>query len=151
MTPEAGTLEIQLNATGDWSLPDRILVAGCRAVLESEGITAGQVSVTLVSDNEICQLNREFFQKDRPTDVMAFSLQDPGDPVLGDVYVGFEQARRQALELGIPLEEELVRLVIHGTLHLAGHDHPEGEERFESPMFRVQEEILARVRSAPPA
>jgi len=140
--------EIQLHCTGSWSVPLDLLEAGCRAVLVREGIRQGEVSVTLMGDDGIRKLNLEFLRKDCPTDVLAFALHDPGEPILGDVYIGFHQAQRQAQEWEVPLEEELLRLVIHGTLHLTGHDHPEGEERFQSPMFRLQEEILARLLPA---
>jgi len=145
MDAESPSPDIQVNCTGPWSVPVDLLEAGCRAVLIREGIREGEVSVTLIDDEGIRKLNLEFFRKDRPTDVLAFALQDPGEPILGDVYLGFQQAQRQASELDIPLEEELLRLVIHGTLHLAGHDHPEGEDRFQSTMFRIQEEILTRL------
>jgi len=143
MTVEGPVIEVQINTVGDWSVPDALLERGCRAVLEEEGVRAGEVSITLLGDEGIQDLNQEYFGRDWPTDVIAFSLQSPGDPVLGDIYVGFEQARRQATELGIPLDEELLRLVIHGTLHLMGHEHPEGEDRFESEMFLKQEKLLA--------
>jgi probable rRNA maturation factor len=64
---------------------------------------------------------------------------------LGDIYVGYDQATRQAEEAGVPLPEELARLAIHGTLHVLGHDHPEGPERLESAMFRLQEQLVRRV------
>jgi len=148
MEVDLPSAEIQVNCTGPWSVPLDLLEAGCRAVLVREGIGEGEVSVTLLPDDDIRRLNLEFFRKDRPTDVLAFALHDPGEPVLGDVYLGFDQARRQASELDIPLEEELLRLVIHGTLHLAGHDHPDGEDRFQSAMVRIQEEILAHLLSS---
>jgi probable rRNA maturation factor len=61
------------------------------------------------------------------------------------VYVAPEVAARTAAELGISEEEELVRLVVHGILHLLGHDHPEGDDRYASPMFRLQEELVGRL------
>jgi rRNA maturation RNase YbeY len=107
----------------------------------SEGKSAGEISVTLLDDDGIRQLNRRYLGRDRPTDVIAFSLGDP-PMVLGDVYVGLDQARRQAADEGVPLEEELVRLAVHGTLHVLGHDHPEGAERTSSPMFDLQERLV---------
>lgn len=104
------------------------------------GVT--EVSVTLLGDGEMRDLNARYLRHDRTTDVLAFALGDGAD-VVGDVYLGFEQARRQAREQGVPLREELARLAIHGTLHVAGHDHPEGDERWASPMFELQERILA--------
>ncbi len=60
--------------------------------------------------------------------------------------MGVDQARRQAAELGVPLDEELVRLAVHGTLHVLGHDHPEGPGREESPMFALQEALVRAIR-----
>lgn len=115
-----------------------------RHTLLEEGAPAAQISVTLLSDESIRAMNRQYLNIDRPTDVIAFSLGDAERP-LGDVYVGYEQATRQAVEHGVPLAEELARLAIHGTLHVLGYDHPEGEERLESPMFERQEQLLSEV------
>lgn len=101
----------------------------------------GEVSLTLVDDDAIRAINRDFLGKDRVTDVIAFSLGEGGQ-LLGDVYVGVEQADRQAVELGVDPAEELVRLAVHGTLHVLGHDHPEGEERDRSPMYEFQERLV---------
>ena len=74
--------------------------------------------------------------------MIAFALGDVAAPV-GDVYLGAEQAARQAVEYGVSLAEELVRLTVHGTLHVFGYDHPDGPERVRSPMF-VRQEALVR-------
>ncbi len=145
MAAEAPLLKIHINAVGPWDLPEALLARGCREALKSDDVQEAEVSVTLLDDEKISALNREYLQKDGPTDVIAFSLHASGDPVLGDVYLGYEQARRQADELGIPLDEELLRLAIHGTLHVLGHEHPEGKDRGESEMYRTQEELLSRV------
>ncbi len=136
---------VLVNQVGSWSLPAELLERGIKAVLAAEGTGQGEVSITFLDDEGIVDLNLRFFDKDQPTDVIAFALQEKGEPLLGDIYVGYEQARRQASELSIPLDEELLRLAIHGTLHLLGHHHPEGEERFGSEMFRRQEELLHRI------
>ena len=114
-----------------------------RKALDADGREA-EISVTLVDDEEIKRLNREYRGEHRPTDVIAFSLGSPEQP-LGDVYVGAEQARLQAEALGVPVGEELVRLAIHGTLHVLGHDHPDGDDRFASPMYVLQEQLLGEV------
>ncbi|MEX2465731.1 MAG: rRNA maturation RNase YbeY [Gemmatimonadota bacterium] len=112
--------------------------------VEAEQRDLVEVSLTLLDDAEIQELNHTYLGHDRPTDVIAFALGDLSD-LVGDIYLGVEQARRQAAEHGVPLPEELARLAIHGTLHLLGHDHPEGEERYRSPMFERQERILREV------
>ncbi len=108
----------------------------------------GEVSLTLMDDEGIRDLNQEYLARDHVTDVIAFTLSDPGEPLLGDVYIGFEQAARQADEMGIGTPVELARLAIHGTLHALGHDHAEGDERFESPMWELQESLLTRLLDA---
>jgi probable rRNA maturation factor len=138
---------VHVNQLGDWSIPTSFLERGVREVLGAEGIREGELSLTFMNDVEIQALNQEYLGRDRPTDVIAFALQEEGDPLMGDVYVGYEQAERQAKEAGVEILEELLRLAVHGTLHVLGHDHPEGSERMESPMFRRQEELLAELLS----
>ncbi|MGH7457533.1 MAG: rRNA maturation RNase YbeY [Longimicrobiaceae bacterium] len=118
-----------------------------REVFRSEGHQSGEVSVTFLDDAAIADLNRRYLHRDRPTDVLAFALHEDGEPPLGDVYVGTDQAERQAKEHGVSSREEYLRLVIHGTLHLLGHDHPEDAGRTDSPMWSVQEEVLERLLS----
>jgi probable rRNA maturation factor len=144
MMVDPADIEVLVNNTGSWPLPEGLLEDAVGAALDSEGIRGAEVSLTLLDDDGIRQLNLAYFQKDRPTDVIAFPLHEPEDPILGDVYLGFEQARRQATELDIPLEEELLRLAIHGTLHLLGFRHPEGDDRFASEMFLKQEELVRK-------
>ena len=84
------------------------------------------MSVTLVSDPEMRKLNRRWRNQDRPTDVLAFAQEGPAPDLLGDVVISLPAARRQARERGHALEEELRTLLIHGVLHLLGHDHERG-------------------------
>ena len=105
-------------------------------------------TVALLPDEAMRELNDRFLGRDRTTDVLAFALEGGGTTVLGDVYLGYEQASRQAKEAGVSLSEELIRLAVHGTLHVLGHDHPEGPDRVDSPMFRLQEELISRLLEA---
>lgn len=125
--------------------PPGLLEDAVRAVFASEGLSEAELSLTLLDDAEIRDLNSRYLQHDRPTDVIAFPMYESGDTPMGDVYIGYEQALRQAAELGIEPREELVRLVIHGTLHVLGYDHPKSADREESPMWQKQERLLARV------
>lgn len=122
--------------------------AAVRHVLRAEGVEAAEVSVALLGDEAIAALNREYLGRDRPTDVIAFHLHDPGEPPLGDVYLGVDQALRQAAEFGATPGEELLRLAVHGTLHVLGWDHPEGDDRTASPMFQRQEALVRELLGA---
>lgn len=89
------------------------------------------------------RLNAEHFGRDRVTDVIAFPLPLPDGGLAGDIYVCRAQAVRSAREAGVSLRQELIRLVIHGTLHVLGYDHPEGSAaRMRSPMWRRQERLV---------
>jgi len=97
----------------------------------------GEVSVLLAGDRRLRRLNREYRQKDQPTDVLSFPATpllprsggngpgpEPGRPaVAGDLAISVETAARQAAEFGHPLAAELQTLILHGVLHLAGYDH----------------------------
>lgn len=112
-----------------------------RAVLGAERREA-LISVTFLGRDSMRRLNAEHKGHDRPTDVLTFPLAAPGGQVIGDVYICPWVARRQARQLGVPLRQELIRLVVHGTLHALGQDHPEGQERTRSSMWRRQERYV---------
>jgi probable rRNA maturation factor len=100
------------------------------------------ISITFLGRDSMRRLNAEHKGRDRPTDVLAFPLANPAGEVIGDVYICPWVARREAKALGIPLRQELIRLVVHGTLHALGRDHPEGAERTRSDMWRRQERYV---------
>ena len=102
----------------------------------------GIISVTFLGRDAMRRLNAEHKAHDHPTDVLTFALEGPPGRVLGDVYICPWVAQREARERGIPLRQELIRLVVHGTLHAVGLDHPEGPERTRSAMWRRQERYV---------
>ena len=114
-------------------------------VLRAEGVRDAMLSVAFVSRREIAAINRTHLKRAGATDVIAFGFAPSGvrGPVIGDVYVAPDVARANAREFGVPVREELMRLVVHGTLHVLGHDHPDGGDRVRSPMWRRQESLLA--------
>ena len=146
LPPDAGT------DAGWRGPPAAMLEAAAQAAFRAgppggSGPPAGagaELSITFVSAASIRALNRDYHGVDGATDVLAFPLGE--DPLLGDVYISPEVARDSAREYGLDPEEEILRLVLHGVLHLLGHDHPGGEARYASPMFRLQERLLAEVR-----
>lgn len=122
---------------------EALLARAVVAAATARRVAAGEISLTLLGDAAIADLNRRFLDHEGPTDVIAFALYDQGESPVGDIYLGYEQAVRQAGEHGIPLEQELARLAVHGTLHVLGEEHPEGEDRTQSPMWALQERIIA--------
>ena len=136
-------MDIQVNLGPYKGAPDSLLKQAIRQTLIEEG-RSGEFSITLLGDQEMAELNARYLGRNAPTDVLAFSMGTNERP-LGDVYVCMDQASRQAREYKISLDEELVRLVVHGVLHVLGHDHPEGSDRFTSPMFKLQERLVCRV------
>lgn len=114
-------------------------------VLRAEGRTAeppsrrAEMAITFVGPSRMRQLNLEWKRQDALTDVLSFALRLPGGGVTGDVYICPAAARVHAREHHVSLSEELARLVVHGTLHALGYDHPEGFGRTRSAMWRRQE------------
>ena len=118
-----------------------------RDVLRAERVRDALLSIAFVSTDEIVKLNHRHLRRRTPTDVIAFGFEPAGDraPVIGDIYIASDVARENARRHGVGVREELARLVVHGTLHVLGHDHPEDDSRTVSPMWRRQERLLARL------
>jgi rRNA maturation RNase YbeY len=126
------------------------VVALAEGVLRRERVRDALLSIAFVSDRRIAALNRAHLGHAGPTDVISFGFApvDSGRVVVGDVYIAPGVARRNAREHGSGVREELRRLVVHGVLHVLGHDHPEGEPRYASPMWRRQEQLLQSLGAA---
>lgn len=110
-----------------------------------------EISVSIVDNEEIRQINRQFRKIDRATDVLSFPMltfmegeeaevNENGEMILGDIIISLERAKEQAAEYGHSLQREIAFLTAHSMLHLLGYDHMEPEE--EAEMFRRQKEIL---------
>lgn len=93
-------------------------------VLKGLGYSDCEVSVFLTGDSGIRELNRKYRNKDKPTDVLSFPMNDPY--MLGDVVISVERAGAQAESFEVTVDEELGRLITHGILHLIGYDHVNG-------------------------
>lgn len=118
-----------------------------------ENIEEGsEVSITFVTNEAIHEINREYRDKDQPTDVISFALEEMGEGevqiigegiprILGDIIISTDRTREQAAEYGHSFERELGFLAVHGFLHLLGYDHM--TEQDEKEMFGKQDEILS--------
>jgi probable rRNA maturation factor len=127
---------------------DRV-AAAVRAVLRSERVRDALLSITFVSNPVIRSLNRAHLKRRGVTDVISFGFRraSPASPILGDIYIAPDVARASARANQATVGEEIVRLVVHGTLHVLGYDHPEGDTRTRSAMWRKQERLVERLAS----
>lgn len=129
---------------------------------ESEGVEDGEVALTFVDDKQIHELNKEYRDIDRPTDVLSFAMNEFTDEepdivyeleegeefqdmpdMLGDIIISVNRAQAQSEEYGHSLEREIGFLFVHGFLHLLGYDHQDPES--EAEMMGKQEAVLAEV------
>lgn len=104
-------------------------------------------NIIIIDNPTIHKINKEYRDKDAPTDVISFALEDDktviepdGVRILGDIYISIDKVHEQALEYGHPFKRELSFLAVHGLLHLLGYDHMEKSD--EEVMFKKQEEVL---------
>ena len=119
-----------------------------RKALKRSKVRDAMISVAFVSNRKVAALNREHLGRAGPTDVIAFGFgpTGPHGAVVGDIYIAPDVARRNAREFGVGVREELARLVVHGTLHVLGRDHPEGRGRMASRMWAEQEKLVRDAR-----
>ena len=122
-----------------------------RRVLAWERADGARVELTLLDGAAMRRLNRRATGRRGLTDVIAFALPQPDGTLLGDVYICPEAARSwvngRGRVKGEGVAAELVRLAVHGTLHVLGYDHPDGPGRTHSAMWRRQERYLRRLRN----
>jgi probable rRNA maturation factor len=129
------------------SAPLRAIVRGTLAL---QGARAGEIGVRLSFDPELRALNRRWRGIDRATDVLSFPYQDAAaQAISGDLVISMDRAVEQARRYRVSLGRELARLVIHGTLHLAGHDHHRAGERLRmrEAESRAMRETRASIRA----
>lgn len=125
-----------------------MLENGARKILNALGCPDAELSVVLVDDDEIQQLNRDYLQRDKPTNVISFPMREGEDSdlnptLLGDVVISTETAARDAAEAGISFASELLFLLLHGILHLCGYDHERGTEAEAILMEAKEQELFA--------
>ena len=142
------SLDVDVATNGVPSSLSRARIAGIvQGVLRSEKVRNALVSITIADKRAIARLNKEHLGHTGATDVISFGFTraTSSDPVVGDIYICPEVANENARERQESARRELARLVVHGTLHVLGHDHPKGDVREESAMWRKQERLLAKL------
>jgi len=128
------------------SLRDALHQAALQTLLEHD-VKSYAISISFTGDGEISALNEERLGRTGPTDVIAFDLSEEGLPIdhVGDVYISVDTARENAGKYGVTLGEELLRLVIHGVLHVLGYADSDARDRAR--MEQVQESMVKRFSS----
>jgi len=121
------------------------------AMLEALGMREAELSILLCDDDAIQELNRRYRKKNRPTDVLAFPMNEGPGPLpdaglLGDVVISLPTATRQAADHDRPIIDEVTFLLAHGLLHLVGYDH--ATRREEREMTARTETLLCAVEAA---
>lgn len=111
-----------------------------------------ELSILIVDDAAIQEINREYLQRDHPTNVISFSQQEGEmlggpDTLLGDVVISAETAARDAAEAGIEMFDELVFLLLHGILHLLGYDHERGTQAEAERMEAKEQQVYALLKA----
>ncbi len=122
-----------------------------RTILSASGCPDAQLSILIVDDADIREINRDYLNKDRPTNVISFAMQEgPGAGVqpdlLGDVIISAETAARDAAEAGLDTESELCFLLLHGILHLLGYDHERGSAAEAKRMRKREKELFQLIK-----
>lgn len=116
-------------------------------LLQQSQPAGSELTIVLTDDRQLHNLNREYLGVDAPTDVLSFPAgetdPDTAMPYLGDILISYERAVQQAQAAGHPVEAELQLLVVHGVLHLLGHDHAETDEKQR--MWAAQADVLQQL------
>ena len=118
-----------------------------RAVASAEPRLAGAATLLFADDEALRELNRRFRGIDKPTNVLSFPSA-AGDSVLGDIAIAYETVRRESAEAGVAFRDHAAHLIVHGLLHLAGHDHEKDDEAER--MEALETGILASIGVADP-
>jgi probable rRNA maturation factor len=144
----SAAVEISIASAGWARLPDAEAVVrrAAAAALADAGVGDSELGVTLTDDARMRELNRVWRGADRPTNVLSFpapQAKGAAPRLLGDVVIAYETVLREAAELRIPPCDHLAHLVVHGLLHLLGHDHE--NDRDADVMENLERAILARL------
>jgi probable rRNA maturation factor len=123
------------------SLPNRQIIKSILTTLfKKEGKKLGDLRYIFVSDDWLLEINRQFLQHDFYTDIITFPLSEPRQPISGEIYISVDRVRENAREFGSTLKEELLRVILHGALHLCGYKDKTAAEKRK--MRKTEERYL---------
>jgi probable rRNA maturation factor len=125
------------------SLKDRqIIRTNLLTLFKKEKKKLAELQYIFVSDDKLLEINRQFLQHDFYTDIITFPLSEPGQPISGEIYISVDRVRENALEFGISVKKELLRVIFHGALHLCGYKDKTSKDQA---MMRKREDVYLRL------
>lgn len=130
-----------INASALKRLPIKKTELAVSNVFKGENISRFSVIIVYLDDAEIQEMNKKYLEHDYVTDVISFLIDK--DETDGEIYIGAQQAQRQADEYGVSITNEILRLAAHGALHLAGYDDATPETRAE--MHKLENKYISEL------
>ncbi len=145
-------MEVQIdNRQGKHKIPKKKVRQKAKTILNALGYPDAELSILIVDDQQIADLNRQYLNRDGPTNVLAFSLReglftDMAPGLLGDVVISVETAHRQAQDAGLSMQDYFDQLLIHGILHLLGYNHENSKSEARK-MEKKTNQLLKVIKS----
>ena len=136
------------NLQSGFSTEDIPLGKWASKALELLGRQDAELSVVIVNDEQIQDLNRKYLDRDRPTNVISFPQQEGDGPAgehLGDVVISIEEAFQEAQESGMRLDERMLELLVHGICHLTGYNHEGVSEEMAREMEEIEDRLIREI------
>lgn len=130
------------NESNQKYLPCKLITEAVEYVAKSEIKKNGEISVIICTDDFIHDLNVKYLEHDHATDVITFEVEDT--PLVGEIYISVDTAKIQANDYNVSLRDELLRLAIHGTLHLAGYT--DSSDEFRAEMSLLEDKYLNEIK-----
>jgi rRNA maturation RNase YbeY len=124
----------------DLNISPNIVESICTSVLTHEGHKTGSITFIFTDDESLRALKKQFFQMDVYTDVITFNLEDEDEPLEGEIYVSWHRVQENAKTLGVDVDVELRRMIIHSSLHLVGYEDEDTDDKGK--MTSLEEKYL---------
>ena len=124
-------IQITSEIQDEVNIDDEWLSIVCKKIFNDNNKINGDISIVISDDDKLRKMKRDFFNKDLLTDVIAFNLEDVGDPIEGEIYISFKRVKENAQDFEQEINTELKRVIIHGCLHLLGYNDITAKEKNE--------------------
>ena len=132
---------IENDVDEDLSISPNVVESICVSVLTYEGHEKGNVTFIFTDDETLRALKKQFFQIDVYTDIITFNLEDENEPLEGEIYISWHRVQENSKNFGVDINEELRRIIIHGSLHLVGYEDEDPNDKLLN-MTSLEEKYL---------